>query len=103
MNDEERLIEAAATAWYGEQPSELARQFARKHLDMLRVAGITVTPPPAPEPTYTVTFSKSEWDVVRAATSELRFNLDANVGIRDRATSLFSRLERQSPDPEPGR
>ena len=64
--DEERLIDAMVRVGRRityEHPD--VRERAKQYLSHYRAAGITLTPPPAPEPTYTITESQRR-DVARA-------------------------------------
>ena len=66
--DEERLIEAVARAhWQGTLGTNraLAMEWAEGLVGKIRAEGVTLTPPPAPEPTYTITESQRR-DVARA-------------------------------------
>ena len=66
--DEERLIEAVARAhWQGTLGTHraLAMEWAEGLVGKIRAEGVTLTPPPAPEPTYTITESQRR-DVARA-------------------------------------
>ena len=115
MTDDERLIEMTARIDFDLIPGlrwavpsispetrEVFREKAKDRIRAYRAEGITLTPPPAPEPTYTRTFTDAEWNVVVFALNELRFNEDAIVGLRNRADLLFAEIRNIEPDPEPG-
>lgn len=114
MTDDERIIEALANSRYESnygdaweyQPNEVRaayRQYAAKQLAALRRVGGDVTLPPAPEPTYTRTFTETEWGFLIAAADHYRGTNPVTGGpTMPDGRLLVSHMEEQNPDPEPG-
>jgi hypothetical protein len=106
MTDDERLVKLLARA--GEEADHAHDSHASKEhwaevvIKYARKQGITLTPPPAPEPTFTRTFTEHEWNIVILALNDLQYNEDAHLDLRDRANQLFDAIRNLQPDPEPG-
>lgn len=99
MNDEERLRAAVGRAlkFQPYHSGELVAQY----IDSMRAEGITLTPPPAPEPVYTIRLTESEridliCDVEKA---QEHWTVPDNIASSER---MAARLHALTPDPEPG-
>lgn len=104
MSDEERrrTVEYLRDMVWGPVTSNSYIPAAENVLQRIEASGGTLTAPPAPEPTYTRTFTQSEWNIVNLALNDLQYNEDAHHNLRDRANQLFDAIRNLQPDPEPG-
>jgi hypothetical protein len=110
VTDDERIIEAIAMAEYETETGcsavtwdqfdgrDIWRVDAKTTLNKLRAAGVTITPPPLPEPTYTVTLSQQDrFNVMRAlnASRSLLFDHGDRMNA-DESWRIFSELQPDS-------
>lgn len=95
MNDEERLdaaIDRALRKWADDKGTGQLANF-------MRAEGITLTPPPAPEPTYQIPpLSKSQYQTLLEGWHQV----NQIHGWTPNERALFEVLRGVEPDPEPG-
>lgn len=100
MTDEERLAEAVATALYDKANDE-TRRWAKMAMESLHKKGVTLTIEPVPEPTYTITLTRTEQKMVmRALQFTQRNNACLDHGECDGYLELWERVQMLEPDQE---
>ena len=115
MTDEERMVDdftdsrlrsnGAVLGWGGvitdETVQAQAREMSVLQIEMLRAKGYTLTPPPAPEPTYTIRLTEAMKSCGKHALAN-RYYSATNGWSDESALALYRMLEDATPDPEPG-
>ena len=111
MSDEDRLIDEFAdvmsTRRNGRHLHHLEEAArinllleARGFVEHLRTRGVTLTPPPAPEPTYTITFTQEE---IRWLEHFIGCLPAKSIIGAATAKGIYDKIDDATPDPEPTR
>lgn len=96
MSDEERLVAAVGLGWMKWRVTSGLTGL----ITAMRDEGVTLTPPPAPEPTFTITFTQKEirWLEHFIGCLPARSIIDAAT-----AEGIYNKIDDATPDPEPAR